>query len=362
MQTVASYRRVAMPAIFGAFGLMLALSAQSANAAELRNCSEGLQLFPKDRDLIDPQLLPILETMQPSSGERGGDMQSIRAHFLKGYKQRAALAPAPVADGVKVEERYIPGPKGAPDIRVLIYSPERGQATHPLLLDIHGGSYILGFPEMNDFRNRMLAKELGAVIVSIDYRLAPENKFPAALDDAYAALTWLNANAAGLHGDASKIVIAGDSAGGGIAASLALMVRDKAEIPIKAQVLIYPHVDDRSFTNMDPSCAPGTGAASNPVALLYLGRAPGPADAPQYAFAARAPSLAGVAPAFIAVGAVDGLAEQDMKFAQRLIDAGVPTEMHIYPGAFHGFDLAPEADVTKRFYGDLKSALRRAWK
>jgi len=342
-------------------GLSVALAAGASQAADLKDCRTGLQLFPSDRARVDPELLTTMAALTASSS--GGAIPATpaarREAFADGFKRRQAAAPQPPA-GVSKQERRIPGPPGAPPIRVLIYTPEAPRADRPALLDIHGGSYILGFPEMNETRNLLLAKALGAVIVSIDYRLAPEHPYPAAVEDSYAALEWLNASAKELGVDPAKVAISGDSAGGGIAASLALMVRDRGKIPLKAQVLIYPNVDDRPYTVLDPTCAPGTGAPRG-VGAIYLGRVAGQNDVPAYAFAARAESVAGLAPAFIAVGAVDGLVDQDIAYAQRLIQAGVPTELHVYPGAFHGFDIAVGASVTHEFHDDLMRALRRAW-
>lgn len=343
----------------------LAISApQGVVAAELKDCKAGLHLFPSDLSRVDPQLLPTLKALTASSGKRVersiSTMPAVRAAFRESFLKRVAPVPNDL-QSVHVEERLLPGPPGAPKVRALIYRSETGSDERPALLDIHGGSYVLGFPEMNDLRNRMLAKHFGAVIVSVDYRLAPESPFPAALDDSYAALRWLASAAKELGVDPDNIAISGDSAGGGIAASLALLARDRGEIPLKAQILIYPNVDDRPYTVLDRSCAPGTGAPSNPTATMYLGKQ-ADQNVSAYAFAARAESLAGVAPAFIAVGDVDGLVEQDIAYARRLIQAGVPTELHVYPGAFHGFDYASEARVTVGFFEDLKAALQRAWR
>ncbi len=331
-----------------------------AVGAETKDCRGGLKLFPDDRAQIDPELLNVLATMRPT-GEQAGPptIEGARARFLEGYREREKSAPAAVT-GVSREEVRIPGEGASAPIRLLIYRPDRKGSFRPALLDFHGGAFILGFPEMNDRRNRMLAKDLDAVVVSVDYRLAPENKFPAGLNDGYAALSWLHDNASKLGVDPARIAISGDSAGGGIAAGLALMARDKGKIPIKAQILIYPNVDDRPFTSADPTCAPGTAMLPNVAAMLYLGR-PAVGEVPVYAFPARASSLAHLPPTFIAVGAVDGLAGQDIDFAQRLIWESVPTELHVYPGAFHGFDLEPRARVTQRFYQDLKLALSKAW-
>jgi acetyl esterase/lipase len=353
--------------VFGGLGSFLASAGEAPGTAQAvspytKDCVGGLKLFPDDRSLIDPELLPTLQSMVPQEGEKPpAGMDEVRARFLEGHNKRLAAAPAAVA-GVAVEERRVPGPDGAPPVRILIYRPEGAKSTSlPALLDIHGGSFILGFPEMNDSRNRMLAKDLSAVVVSVDYRLAPEHPFPAGLQDSYAVLRWLHSNAASLGVDAQRIAVAGDSAGGALAAGVALMARDKRELPVKALMLVYPALDDRSYTKADPTCAAGTAPGPTLAYALYVGVTALTGDMPQYAFPAREKQLRDLPQTFIAVGAVDGLADQGIEFAQRLIWAEVPTELRVYPGAFHGFDLGNQAAVTQRFHEDLRQALRQAW-
>jgi len=348
-----------------AFVSETATSAESSAGFQTKDCRSGLALFPANRELIDPELLPVLATLTPTAPRAPG-MAGRREGFLEGFKKRQSLASPPPAD-VEMHERHVPSVAEAPPVRVLVYTPKskstkEKSTLRPALLDIHGGSFVLGFPEMNDARNRMLSHDLDAVVVSIDYRLAPEHPFPAAMDDSYAALEWLHDHAMELEVDPTRIAVSGDSAGGGIAASLALMARDKGKVKLKAQILIYPAVDDRPFTSMDPSCADGTAPPFNAAFAPYLGKLSGQKDIPSYAFAARAQSLANLPPTFIAVGALDGLSEQGLIYAQRLISANVPTEVHVYPGAYHGFDMTPNARVTQQFYDDLRRALHNALK
>jgi triacylglycerol lipase len=198
--------------------------------------------------------------------------------------------------------------------------------------------------------------------VSVDYRLAPEHPFPAPLEDCYAGLAWTAAHADELGIDRERIVIVGQSAGGGLAAGLALLVRDRAEIPLCYQLLIYPMIDDR---NTSTSSQLVTKVWTREANLLgwrcYLGHEPGVGDVSPYAAAARAEDLRGLAPAFIGVGTLDVFRDENIEYAQRLLAAGVPTELHVYPGAPHGFEgLAPQAAVSQQFLRDITDALRRA--
>jgi triacylglycerol lipase len=201
------------------------------------------------------------------------------------------------------------------------------------------------------------------VVASVDYRLAPEAKYPAAVEDCYAALRWLHANASALGVDASRIAIKGESAGGGLAAALALLARDRGDAPIAFQVLVYPMLDDRPTAPPNPH----TGefiwtAASNSFGWSsLLVDSAGGADTPAYAAAARASTLAGLPPAFVAVGALDLFLEQDIAYASALLRAGVPTALHVYPGAYHGFDIVGDAQTTKQFWRDSLEALADAF-
>jgi len=184
------------------------------------------------------------------------------------------------------------------------------------------------------------------------------------VEDCYAGLKWLFAHADELGVDPSRIAIGGASGGGGLAAGLALLARDRAEVRVAFQLLIYPMIDDRNVT-------PASYAITDPRMWhresnrlgwkAYLGREGGGADVSPYAAAARATDLTNLPPAYIPVGALDLFVDENIEYAQRLVQAGVPTELHVYPGAFHGFDLfAPSARVSKQFKGDRDDALKRA--
>jgi len=363
------------PAALGSLALLCSLtSAAESGSSDIgtKDCKAGLRLYPADRNLIDSDLLvvlPVLTAMDksaPSEKVSANDStpESNIAETRKRLREMMKLRPplAAESDGVLMQERNIPGLKDSTQVRVLVYTPTSKSTLRPAILDIHGGAFVLGSADDGDATNRRLAKDVNAVIVSVDYRLAPEHPFPAAIDDSYAALEWLHGHAAELGVDPTKVAVMGGSAGGGLAASLALLARDKGKIPIKGQFLIYPSLDDRAFTKLDPTCAPGTAVPLERAYGMYLGTPELREDVSPYAFAARAQSLVGLPPAFIAVGAVDGLADQDIAYARRLIQSGVATELHVYPGAFHGFNMASEAGVSRKFYSDLRSSLQRILK
>jgi acetyl esterase/lipase len=312
------------------------------------------------RHLVDPELLGALDAF-PFLGFSAESLPLMRA----GLQQFLAMAPAPEITDVTRVERYISGPPGAPEVRVLVYTPDQPAGPRPAYLHMHGGGFVFGVPELNDSGNRRLASDLGCVVVSVDYRVAPETPFPGPVEDCYAALIWLHTHAALLGVDPSRIAIGGESAGAGLAAALGLLARDRGKAPVAFQTLIYPMLDDRTGATSDPH--PYTGefiwtAESNRFGWAsLLGGAPGGSDVSPYAAAARASNLAGLPPTFIAVGALDLLLEEDLEFARRLTRAGVSTELHVYPGAYHAPVMAPEARVAKALRRDVLEAMRRAF-
>jgi triacylglycerol lipase len=231
-------------------------------------------------------------------------------------------------------------------------------------LHIHGGGYVFGAPNMLDAAHRDLVHDLGCAVFSVDYRLAPETVFPGAVEDCYAALRWITEHAAELRIDPKRIGVMGESAGGGLAAGFALLVRDRNEFSLAFQHLIFPMLDDRTCVAADPH--PFTGEFIwTPENNLFgwtslLGTAPGSAGISPYAAAARAENLAGLPASFIAVGALDLFLEENLEYARRLMRAGVPVELHVYPGAFHGFQIAVDARVSVAAERDRRAALRRA--
>lgn len=310
--------------------------------------------------------------MTRSSSPPSGVFPSFDFHTetlpaLRVQMQKSAIAALPPENpAISVEAIHIPGPEGSPDIRVVAYRPSGVEGPLPVLLHFHGGGYVVGSPERKGAAHRALAVELGCAIYSVDYRLAPEAPFPSAVDDGYEVLRWLTDHSIELGIDSGRIGVTGESAGGGLAASLALLVRDSGELSLAFQHLISPMLDDR--TTMKANANPYAGEfAWTRVDDTFgwsalLGATVGREDVSPYAAAARAENLSGLPPAFISVAALDLLMEEQVEYATRLIRAGVPTELHVYPGAYHGSaPMVPKARVSMAADRDSREALRRAF-
>lgn len=282
-------------------------------------------------------------------------------------RQGRFSAPAPPQHGGPVVvQRTVPGPKGAPDVKVTIVNAGGAATSRPAILHIHGGGYTGGSAAIMVPTLRAMASELDCVIVSVDYRLAPATKFPGSLEDNYAALKWLFTNAHELGVDPSRIAVMGESAGGGHAAMLAIAARDRGEVPLIYQALIYPMLDDRTGTTRPAPPQIGTilwtRDANRAGWTALLGVPAGGPQAPEGSVPARVANLAGLPPAFIGVGGIDLFVDEDIAYAQRLNDAGVPVELNVVPGAFHAFDMfVPDAPVTIRFRAALNNALKGAF-
>jgi acetyl esterase/lipase len=313
------------------------------------------------RHLVDPELAPVLDQF-PTLQFTPEILPQVRAMTAEMNAQRRALLPT--FPDIELHERQVPGPAGAPDVPVRIYRPRGAAGRLPVLLWIHGGGYIIGSAEQDDVQVQTVVAAVGCAAVSVDYRLAPETPHPGPVEDCYAALTWLHAHAAELGVDPGRIAIGGASAGGGLAAGLGLLARDRAAVPLAYQLLIYPMLDDRTVTTPDPHPYTGefiwTHDANRFGWTAYLGQEPGGPGISPHAAAARAESVAGLPPTYLCVGALDLFLEEDLEYARRLLRAGVPTELHVYPGAYHGFNMAPEARVSQAFVRDYLDALRRA--
>lgn len=274
--------------------------------------------------------------------------------------RRLPMPPARVPAGLLVTNRAIPGRNGAPDVRVRVYRARDLTEPAPALLWLHGGGHLIGKPEQDD-RTCLEFARRGIAVVSVDYRLSPEHPFPAALDDASTALTWLAAPNGELAVDADRIAVGGASAGGGLAAALAQRAHDEGRIRLALQLLVYPMLDDRTALRDDAAPAdlrvwtPG----SNRLGwAAYLGAAPGSAAVPEYAVPARRADLTGLPPAWIGVGTADLFHDECVAYARRLEAAGVPVTLDVVDGAFHGFDAVfRSAPVTRRFIGAQVTAL-----
>jgi acetyl esterase/lipase len=313
-------------------------------------------------DQLDPELRTVVEKLPT---DRPLDLNNIPTARAKMNKMvTALLATFPPVEGVTSQDQSAPGAKGDPAVRVRVYRPDDQPSKLPALLWIHGGGYVMGDIDQDDRLMKQLVKRIGCVAVSVDYGLAPENPFPAPVEDCYAGLKWLFAHAGELGVEPTRIAIGGASGGGGLAAGLALMARDRGEVQVAFQLLIYPMIDDRNVTPASYAITDSRmwHRESNRLGWkAYLGRDGGGADVSPYAAASRAKDLSKLPPAYIPVGALDLFVDENIEYAQRLIQAGVPTELHVYPGAFHGFDVfAPSAKVSKQFKADRDDALKRA--
>ena len=259
----------------------------------------------------------------------------------------------PDPENVEIEDT------GAGPIRV--HRPtSSGDGSLPAVLWLHGGGFLMGSPKQDDALCRQIADELGAIVVAPMYRLSPKHAFPAALDDAYAALGWL----AKLDGvDASRIAVAGASAGSGLAAQLALHARDRGEIQLAAQILVYPMLDDRTAlrTDLDESGFRLWDNRSNRVGWsAYLGHEAGAAETSPIAAPARNENLEGLPPTWIGVGALDLFCDEDVAYGERLRAAGVPCETIVIDGVFHGFDgIVPDSAATKRLRESMFAEMRK---
>ena len=322
-------------------------------------CS-GFELSHPDRDRmqmklnyanIDPELLVGLARQPP------GLDNLTRQTVVQVRAARAALFQPTVDTPVLTTEHQLPTPTGR--VRVLVYRAPASGLTQGVLW-IHGGGYVLGTAE--DDRARLIAESLNATVISVDYRLAPEHPFPAGLEDCNAALCWMFEEASELAIDPNRIAIAGQSGGGGMAAGLALLHRERAGPELALQLLLYPMIDNLHDT---PSGAIEDHPVWNRKTSLdawemYLDGVPG-TDASPYAAAARATDLAGLPPTYICVGTEDLFRDECFYYAHRLMRSGVPTELAVFPGLYHGGDLfVPEARISRRLQSSFLKALADA--
>ena len=292
------------------------------------------------------------------------DLADIQAARDGMAERRAAMPAAPMPDNVAMEDHMAPGPEGAPDVMVRTYRPAGLPTSAPAFYWIHGGGMVLGNVEMSDPYCAGIADKLNVLVASVEYRLAPEHPFPAPIEDGYAGLKWFADSADALGIDRGRIAIGGGSAGGGLAAGLALAARDRGEVDVCFQLLVYPMIDDRNTTRSAEAIVDER--VWNRAANLhgwdaYLAGNAGGVDVSPYAAPARATDLAGLPPAYINVGVLDLFVDEDVTYAQRLMAAGVPTELHVYPGAFHGSPgLVPNSALSRRWAADELAALDRA--
>jgi acetyl esterase/lipase len=311
------------------------------------------------RDLVDPESRVALDALLeavPGGFNAIADIVARRA----AVEQLLEAMEVPPNPNVAAQDRAVPGPDGAPDISVRIYRPVDATGTLPGIYYIHGGGMVLGTVAGEDGLAEMLCDQVGAVVVSVEYRLAPEHPHPAPVEDCYAGLVWTAKNAADLGIDPTRLAIYGGSAGGGLTLGTALLARDRGGPALAFMMPIYPMIDDTSST---PSSQEITdiGIWDRDGNIEAWGWYLGGQAADQYAAPARAEDVSGLPPAYIDVGTVDLFRDEDIAFAQRLMQAGVPTELHVTPGSYHASEVfAPDAALSARIWATRIGALKRA--
>ncbi|QIM16238.1 alpha/beta hydrolase [Leucobacter insecticola] len=266
---------------------------------------------------------------------------------------------------VSVQELVIPGPADAPDLEITVFSPrERGASPLPILVNYHGGGMIVGHRSWEHGRVIDLVARHGVIGVNVEYRLAPEHPFPAGVEDAYAATVWAARHATELGGDPGRLIVMGGSAGGGLAAAVSLMARDRGGPAIAGQLLLCPMLDNTN-TTVSSLQYDGIGTWSRDAALLawkcLLGEELAYSlDAPAYASPSRATDLSGLPPAFIEVGAAEMFRDEDIDYASRIWAIGGSAELHVWSGGCHGFDMyVPESEITRAALAARDSWLSR---
>ncbi len=306
--------------------------------------------------MIDPELqevvgfLPAIDLTDPVKARAKFEAMLV-----------AMRSEIPGIDALEIEDRLVPGWAGDPDVGVRIYRPKERSTAVPGILLIHGGGFIVGSVEAEHVGAALMSMDTGAVVVSVEYRLAPEHPFPAGLHDCFAALTYVADAALELGIDRERIALVGTSAGGGLSAATALMARDRGGPALCFQMLHIPELDDRLETHSMQTFIDSP-IWNRPLAVqswqAYLG-----ADAHEvspYAAPARAEDLTGLPPAYISTAENDPLRDEGILYALRLLQAGVSVELHQFPGTFHGSALVTTAEISKRAQRESATVLRRA--
>lgn len=294
----------------------------------------------KDLARVNREMVATVEQLLELIGDSINQDNLAYARQMQSSLIDTVLAGLPEYPELEISSRTISGPADNPDLTVYTYLPTGSSKPTPALLWIHGGGMVLGRADQDEPLMRILCRKLQCAIVSVEYRLAPEHPYPAPIDDCFAALQWLLRSCDELNIDPRYIAIGGASAGAGLAAGTALLARDRGEAPLSAQVLIYPMLDDSNVVPADEA---------NPDALIwnrasnlfgwsaYLGQLAGTDEVPSYAAPYRAHSVADLPNTFVAVGDIDLFLDECINYSTRLLQEKVPTELHVYPGAVHGF-------------------------
>lgn len=306
------------------------------------------------KKFIDPELLAAFGGDPPILNVDENNLQEMRGFALE---MMSSLV-IETLDNVSITHFR------ASEVPVIIYRPENNIKIMPALLHIHSGGFILGNAASNEAYCRKMASDLSCIVISVDYRLAPEFPFPAALDDCYKALCWVWNHYKELSIDRKRIAITGESGGGGLAAQLAFVVRDRKEVEILFQFLVYPMLDNRTSNSLDAGEFTGeffwTNSSNRFAWKSYLNDQ---YESPPYpAVPTQILNLSGLAPAYICVGTLDLFVQENIQYASCLARAGVSVEMHLYPGATHGFEFAIGTELSNKFFEERKRVFEKFFK
>jgi acetyl esterase/lipase len=288
---------------------------------------------------LDAQIAKIISTDPPGT---------LSADTLAAMRTNGAKPPAQSSDDIERQDHVV---AGEPDVIIRVHRPAGAQGALPCVYSMHGGGYVTGSYEIDDARLEGWSRAYHCVGVSVDYRLAPETPYPGPLEDCYRGLKWVFDHSEELGVNPGRIGVSGASAGAGLAAGLAMLARDRGEVPLRFQLLDAPMIDDRQVT---PSSRRDDQVIFNRHSSefgwrSYLGALYGTARVPAYAAPARGTDLSGLPPAYVCVGNVDGFRDEAIDYAMRLNQAGVPAELHVHPGAPHGVKRFASVPVAQRY-------------
>jgi len=285
-------------------------------------------------------------------------LRDLDAEVLTVLRESPLGKPPELSDAVERTDYVV---SEDPHVVVRVHRPAGTEGALPCVYSIHGGGYVIGSYEMDDAKFDRWCPQFGIVGVSVEYRLAPETPFPGPLEDCYAGLKWVFDHADEIGVDESRIGITGVSAGGGLCAGLALMTRDRGETPLQFQLLDCPMLDDRQRTQSSQieNLLVWSRISNTFGWQSYLGELYGADDVPEYGAPSRAVDLSGLPEAYVCVGGADGFRDEDITYAMHLYGAGVPTELHVYPGAPHGVAAFAETEIAQRYMADQEDWLAR---